>query len=63
MGDDADRAKFYRERATQVRKRARALSNFDARDSLMLVANSYEAIAESLDRIEETKRIVGLLEL
>jgi hypothetical protein len=61
VGDDADKAKFYRERAKRVRETASTLSSFDTRDGLLLVASSYETIAESLERIEETRRVLGLL--
>ena len=44
-----------------MRDKAKTLSDFDARDSMIAVAVSYEMIADSLERIEATKRSLGML--
>jgi hypothetical protein len=54
MATDTENAESYRVYAQGLRKKAAAMSSFEARDSMITVAMSYETIANVLDGIDAT---------
>ncbi|HXE04934.1 MAG TPA: hypothetical protein VN579_03030 [Bryobacteraceae bacterium] len=56
MGDDAEAATRYRQRAEEVRVIAESSKDPKTRKTLLGISADYERMAQSLDRIAETDR-------
>lgn len=59
MDDDIATAKRYRKRAEEIRTIADGMLDSSSRRILLSIAQDYERMAVSLDRIEETDRIMA----
>jgi hypothetical protein len=45
-----DRAAYYRERAAEARAKAEAMTDYEARETMLQVAAMWEGMAKSADR-------------
>jgi acetone carboxylase gamma subunit len=59
MDDDIATAKKYRKRAEEIRTIADGMLDSNSRNILLSISKDYDRMAVSLDRIEETDRIMA----
>jgi hypothetical protein len=60
MDDDIATAKKYRKRAEEIRTITDGMLDSSSRNILLSISEDYERMAVSLDRIEETDRLMAL---
>jgi hypothetical protein len=59
MEDDSRTARRYRKRAEEIRTIADGMLDSNSRGILLAIAHDYERMAGSLDRIDETDRMIA----